>query len=78
MCIRDSPNPSTDRIHVQLDRPLSADVRLTNLVGQVLRTEHIASAGVVQFELGDLPAGTYVVEVMEAGLPALRTQVVVH
>ena len=52
-------------------------MRLTNLVGQVLRAERIASAGVVQFELGDLPAGTYVVEVLEAGKPALRTHVVV-
>ena len=71
------PNPATDRIHVQLDDASGADVRLTNLVGQVLRAEHIGSAGVVQFELGDLPAGTYVVEVLEAGLPALRTHVVV-
>ena len=71
------PNPTKDRIHVQLDRASGGDVRLTNLVGQVLRAERIASAGVVQFELGDLPAGTYVVEVLETGLPALRTHVVV-
>ena len=71
------PNPATDRIHVQLDRASGADVRLTNLVGQVLRAERIASAGVVQFDLGDVPAGTYVVEVLEAGKSALRTQVVV-
>jgi len=62
---------------VELGRASGGDVRLTNLVGQVLRAERIASAGVVQFELGDLPAGTYVVEVIEAGKPALRTHVVV-
>ena len=72
------PNPATAHIHVQLDRTSDADVRLTNLVGQVLRAERIASAGVVQFELGDLPAGAYVVEVLDAGKPALRTQVVVQ
>ena len=71
------PNPAKDRIHVQLDRASGGDVRLTNLVGQVLRTERIASAGVVQFDLADLPVGTYVVEVQEAGLPALRTHVVI-
>ena len=71
------PNPATDRIHVQLDLASGADVRLTNLVGQVLRAERIASAGVVQFDLADLPAGTYVVEVLEAGKSALRTHVVV-
>ena len=71
------PNPAADRIHLQLDRASSADVRLTNLVGQVLRADRIGAAGVVQFELGDLPAGTYLVEALEAGKPALRTHVVV-
>ena len=71
------PNPAKDRIHIQLDRSSGGNVRLTNLVGQVLRAERIAFAGVVQFELRDLPAGTYVVEVLEAGKPALRTHVVV-
>ncbi|MDC3397424.1 hypothetical protein OAW57_01920, partial [Flavobacteriales bacterium] len=66
-----------DRIHVQLGRASGGNVRLTNLVGQVLRTERIASAGLVQFDLADLPVGTYVVEVQEAGLPAFRTHVVI-
>ena len=72
------PNPAKDRIHVQLDRASGGDVRLTNLVGQGLRTEGIASAGVVQFDLADLPAGTYVVEVLEAGKSVRRTHVVVR
>jgi hypothetical protein len=71
------PNPATDRIHVQLDPSSTSDVRLTNLVGQLVRTQRLTSAGLVQFELGDLPSGTYVLEVVEAGLPAMRTYVVV-
>ena len=57
--------------------PSGGDVRLTNFVGQGRSAERIASAGVVQFDLADLPVGTYVVEVQEAGLPVLRTHVVI-
>lgn len=72
------PNPATESIHVQLAPWSTADVRLINLVGQVLHTKSATSSGLVQFELGDLPSGTYVVEIVETGQPPQHTHVVVQ
>lgn len=65
LAISVSPNPTTDRIHVQLDTPESgsAQVEIRDLLGKLLQIKTVQlSAGNNQFDLDvqNLPTGTYI------------------
>lgn len=68
LAITVSPNPTTDRLRVQLDSPASASaqVLISNMLGEMVQTQTVQlSTGANQFELSlqALPAGTYLLRV---------------
>ncbi|MBK9271194.1 MAG: M36 family metallopeptidase [Saprospiraceae bacterium] len=63
------PNPGRDRIFVQHKQAKSNFViHLRNLQGQILQTKNgTNNAEILSFEVGDLPRGVMILEVIEAG-----------
>jgi hypothetical protein len=64
------PNPTADRVTVQLDSPVATAVRLqlTDIFGRVVQTgryEAIAGPNRLELFLADLPSGTYLLTVTD-------------
>jgi len=59
------PNPATDRVIIQRDQAIPADLELINLQGQVLRKQR-SKGFEVEIPVADFPNGTYLLRVTDA------------
>jgi hypothetical protein len=79
--VRIAPNPASDFVVVQLLGPLSpSTLRVYNMLGQLLYEDKLSGASTVaSIPVHDWPSGTYVVELLQPGLPRWAERaVVVH
>ncbi len=53
------PNPVTDVLNIEFEKPVSGELVLLNQLGQQLRYKQLSSAGRVSLDLSQLPKGIY-------------------
>lgn len=58
------PNPAHGRVTLHVQDPAARHLRLLDQAGRVLRTQRIAAAP-VQLQLEGLPAGTYLLQLLD-------------
>ena len=75
--VRVFPNPVTDNMYVAVDENGEYRVRMTDLSGRtVLETVQHADAGECISVNADIPAGTYLVQVIKDGVPAAMQKII--
>lgn len=63
-----SPNPSSDRISIELSRSVTfAKVELINYLGAVLESTHLDHSSRLDMNIAHLPAGNYIIRIENEG-----------
>jgi hypothetical protein len=73
------PNPAYDQINIEVSNTSISQVSLLNLLGQEIRNVPITGdESLIQFPIGDVPSGTYLLEIIGNQQKEVRKLVLLH